>query len=188
MSHLVRATTFTCLIASAIVLAACGDRRQPAAPPVASSTVAAAPSESPASANRPAAKTVEKVAIEGLKTTPSGLQYKDLVEGTGPRPFMGATVKVNYVGKLANGTKFDSTEGQGPISFPIGKGRVIKGWEIGIGGGQEIDPMRVGGKRLLVIPPDLGYGSNAMGIIPPNSTLIFEVELLAAKSPSAFPR
>ena len=114
-----------------------------------------------------------------MKTTPSGLQYQDLVVGTGPHPLLGQKVRVYYTGWLTNGKVFDSTKGQGPLE--IGLNQVIKGWTIGIGGGKGIEPMRVGGKRKLIIPPELGYGSMGQLGIPANSTLIFEVELMGVK-------
>lgn len=108
------------------------------------------------------------------RTTESGLQITDLVVGEGEEAKAGQTVSVNYRGTLVNGKEFDSSYGRGPFSFPLGGGRVIKGWDEGVAG------MRVGGKRKLVIPPDLAYGSRgAGGVIPPDSTLIFEVELLS---------
>src|SRR5919201_4787166 len=118
-----------------------------------------------------------------LTTTPSGLGYVDLVEGTGPQPKPGDSVRVHYTGWLENGKKFDSShDRREPLVFPIGKGRVIKGWDEGVGS------MKVGGKRKLVIPAHLGYGDRgAGGVIPPGATLIFEVELLGITPGSACP-
>lgn len=105
--------------------------------------------------------------------TPSGLRITDLEIGTGAEAVSGEVVSVNYRGTLTNGKEFDSSYGRGPFQFPLGAGRVIKGWDEGVAG------MKVGGKRKLVIPPDLAYGSRgAGGVIPPDATLIFEVELL----------
>ena len=110
-------------------------------------------------------------------TTPSGLKYVDQVVGTGEAVVAGKTVNVHYTGWLENGKKFDSSVDRGqPFSFPLGAGRVIKGWDEGVQG------MKVGGKRKLTIPSDLGYGSRgAGGVIPANATLIFDVELLGVR-------
>ena len=107
-------------------------------------------------------------------TTASGLVFEELVVGTGNAAASGQKVSVHYTGWLTNGTKFDSSKDRGePFVFPLGKGHVIKGWDEGVAG------MRVGGKRELTIPPELGYGARgAGGVIPPNATLLFEVELL----------
>ena len=109
-------------------------------------------------------------------TTPTGLKYVDEVIGTGEKPRLGKTVVVHYTGTLTDGTKFDSSVDRGqPYEFRIGTGSVIRGWDEGI------LSMQVGGKRKLIVPPDLGYGAQVKSKIPPNSTLIFEVELLGVK-------
>lgn len=107
-------------------------------------------------------------------TLDSGLTYEDKVVGDGPEAKAGMDVVVHYTGWLENGTKFDSSLDRGqPFVFPLGARRVIAGWDEGVAG------MQVGGKRVLVIPAELGYGARgAGGVIPPNATLIFEVELL----------
>ena len=114
-------------------------------------------------------------------TTASGLQITDSTLGTGVSPKTGQTCVMHYTGWLyvngAKGKKFDSSVDRGqPFEFPIGTGRVIRGWDEGVAS------MKVGGKRTLIIPPALGYGANgAGGVIPPNATLIFDVELLGVK-------
>jgi peptidylprolyl isomerase len=109
--------------------------------------------------------------------TASGLEYEDIREGTGAAPQTGQTAVVHYVGTLTDGQKFDSSRDRGqPFSFPLGRGRVIQGWDEGVA------TMKVGGIRKLTIPPHLGYGAQgAGGVIPPNATLVFEVELLDVK-------
>jgi FKBP-type peptidyl-prolyl cis-trans isomerase FkpA len=110
-------------------------------------------------------------------TMPDGLTFTDDQVGTGAEAQAGKTVSVHYTGWLTDGTKFDSSRDRNqPFSFPLGRGQVIKGWDEGVAG------MKVGGKRTLTIPPDLGYGARgAGGVIPPNATLKFEVELLDVK-------
>lgn len=112
--------------------------------------------------------------LDNAITTPSGLKYIDTEVGTGASPTTGQTVKVHYTGTLTDGKKFDSSVDRGqPFSFKIGVGQVIKGWDEGVA------TMKVGGKRTLIIPPDLGYGERgAGGVIPGNATLLFDVELL----------
>jgi len=109
--------------------------------------------------------------------TPTGLRYVDLKVGEGPEARAGKLVEVHYTGWLENGTKFDSSlDRNEPFSFGLGEGNVIKGWDEGVAG------MKVGGKRKLTIPPNLGYGDQgAGGVIPPGATLIFEVELLGVQ-------
>jgi peptidylprolyl isomerase len=116
-----------------------------------------------------------------MTTTPSGLQYEDTVVGTGATPETGQICVMHYTGWLyqdgKKGAKFDSSHDRGkPFEFPIGTGRVIKGWDEGVAS------MKVGGKRTLIIPPALGYGARgAGGVIPPGATLMFDVELLGVK-------
>ena len=142
-----------CFVA-VLSLTACAEK--PSAPP-------AAPKETPAMP----ANTKEV-------TTASGLKYTDVVEGNGGSPKKGQTVVVHYTGTLTDGSKFDSSVDRNePFKFKIGVGMVIKGWDEGV------MSMKVGGKRRLVIPSELGYGARgAGGVIPPNATLIFDVELL----------
>lgn len=130
----------------------------------------------PLMAETPTPTSTKKVeASQNYVTTPSGLKYLDMVEGSGEAPQAGQTVTVHYTGTLENGSKFDSSRDRGnPFKFKLGGGQVIKGWDEGIAS------MKVGGRRQLVIPPELGYGSRGIGPIPPNSTLIFDVELLKA--------
>ena len=117
-----------------------------------------------------------EAAMANIITTADGLQIQDLTVGTGAEAKSGDTITVNYLGTLTNGTKFDSSyDRHQPFTTQIGVGQVIKGWDEGMVG------MKVGGKRKLIIPASLGYGSQDMGSIPPNSTLIFEVELLSVK-------
>lgn len=147
-------------------------------------TVATTPNPTPTAPSATAAGKTDG----NLKETPSGLKYQDLVVGEGSRPLLGQTVRLRYTGWTIDGIKFDSNQdGIKPaLELKLGKGEVIKGWEVGVGGGRGIEAMRVGGKRKLVIPPQLGYGSNPMGTIPPNSTLVFEIELIGIKGGNMF--
>ncbi len=113
----------------------------------------------------------------GVQQTKSGLQYIDMADGSGAAPTTGDKVTVHYTGYLLNGKKFDSSvDRKQPFTFVIGYGQVIKGWDEGVAS------MKIGGKRKLIIPVELGYGrQGAGGLIPPNSELIFDVELLGAK-------
>jgi len=109
--------------------------------------------------------------------TASGLEYVEIEAGTGAQAKAGDTVRVHYTGKFLDGKVFDSSVSRGePLEFPLGRGRVIKGWDEGIA------LMKVGGKATLTIPPQLAYGeSGAGGVIPPNATLLFDVELVGIK-------
>jgi peptidylprolyl isomerase len=120
------------------------------------------------------AQETQTMNLDNAVTTPSGLKYIDIIEGDGASPKTGQRVTVHYTGTLEDGTKFDSSKDRNsPFAFKIGVGQVIKGWDEGVA------TMKVGGQRTLIIPPELGYGSSgAGGVIPPNATLIFEVELL----------
>ena len=146
---------FTLLIALTTLVAACGNGTDSGDP-------AAEPPELP-----------RDVAAADYQTTGSGLQIFDFSEGSGDPAELGDVVRVNYTGWLrSDSTRFDSSIGRGPFEFRIGAGRVIQGWEEGVEG------MKVGGERQLVIPPELGYGSQGTGPIPGNATLIFEIEML----------
>ncbi|MDQ2855443.1 MAG: FKBP-type peptidyl-prolyl cis-trans isomerase [Acidobacteriota bacterium] len=118
-----------------------------------------------------------KVPMSSATTTPSGLTYVITQHGSGRQPVAGETVVVNYTGLLGSGVKFDSSLDHGkPFEFPLGAGRVIRGWDEGIA------KLHVGDQATLIIPPELGYGARgAGGVIPPNATLIFLVELVGIK-------
>lgn len=160
-----------------VVIAGCAKKESP--PPQQSQTTA---TQQPAEqAAIQAAAGIPKVSGDTI-TTPSGLKYVEIVVGTGDMPKTGQLVLAHYTGWLTDGTKFDSSRDRGqPFPFPIGQGRVIKGWDEGLAS------MKVGGRRLLVIPPDLGYGSRGAGggVIPPGATLVFDVELVGIQNPPA---
>ena len=117
------------------------------------------------------------VSIPSMTKTTSGLYTKDLVVGTGATAAAGYTARVNYTGWLINGTRFDTSEGKSPgyFEFLMNAGQVIKGWDEGVRG------MKVGGKRQLVIPPELAYGTGGSGAIPPNAILVFEISLVQVR-------
>lgn len=159
-------------------LAACAGSgtRTTTQPATTEATEAAPTSSTVGEESEPPASTEPAVADTfpaGVKETKK-LVVKDLKVGTGPEAAPGSTVVVQYTGWLVDGTKFDSSRDRGqPFSFPLGGGQVIKGWDEGVKG------MKAGGKRVLVIPADLGYGAQgAGGVIPPNATLVFVVELV----------
>ncbi len=159
---------------SAALAAACGgDDDAPGATPSPAGT-ATAGSPAPARTPTPAANaTPGPITLENPTVTASGLRYQDLVVGTGPAPQQGQRATVHYTGYFTDGRKFDSSLDRGqPFTFVLGVGQVIKGWDEGVA------TMNVGGKRLLYIPANLAYGSRGQGPIPPNTDLIFEVELL----------
>lgn len=173
------------VLAGALLTAASGcdqkdkEAANSAAPVSQSAPLDSAPAASPAGN---VSKVPDTTVIGGktvnLKSTASGLRYYDTKIGTGASPKTGQTVSVQYTGTLLDGTKFDSSYDHGgtPIDFPIGVGQVIKGWDEGV------PPMKVGGKRRLVIPSDLAYGANPpTPTIPANATLVFDIELVAVK-------
>jgi len=184
------------MLVAVLAFAACGDDSSTPDESAATPTEAAteAPTEAPTEAATPApmAKGDAGVKVSGKPGSapkievpkdgkaPAGLLYKDLKVGTGPEAAAGQTVGVQYSGALfANGEKFDASWDHGgePFEFALGQGMVIPGWDQGVAG------MKKGGRRLLVIPPELGYGPNGSGPIPANSTLVFVVDMEDIKSP-----
>ena len=158
-------------VVAALMLAGCAGSNSPSSS--AGGDTAAAPAPAPAATSAPAATTTPAPGGKVHKLA-SGLVYEDLVVGNGRMADPGMAVTVHYTGWLTDGTKFDSSlDRNQPFQFRLGAGQVIRGWDEGVKG------MRIGGKRKLTIPPDMGYGSaGAGGVIPPNATLVFEVELL----------
>lgn len=123
----------------------------------------------------PFASTLDVNLARMTKTT-TGLYFRDIEVGTGPVIRGKEDVKVHYTGWLSNGVKFDSNASEDqPLTVPLGRGRTIKGWDEGLQG------MRVGGRRQLVIPPELGYGSSRSGVIPPDAVLVFDIRVVSAK-------
>lgn len=142
---------------------------------VSASAMAAPPATK--KAPKPAKKMApKKTTTAKIVTKPSGLKIQDLRVGKGKMAMSGQSVTVNYRGTLTNGTMFDQSYGRGPFDFNLGAGQVIRGWDEGVAG------MREGGKRRLIVPSKLGYGETGTpsGPIPPNATLIFDVELIKA--------
>ena len=128
-----------------------------------------------ATAPAPAGFAAAPIDSSMMLSSPTGLQFRDLVVGHGAMVSAGNHVSVHYIGQLLNGQQFDANlPGSEPLVFQIGAHRVIPGWEEGVNG------MRVGGRRQLIIPPALGYGSHGTGPIPPNATLVFTIEVLSA--------
>lgn len=158
-------------VLAVLLLAGCAGSNGPTSQ--ASGDSAATPAEAPAAQPSAAAATTPTPGGK-LHKLASGLVYEDLVVGNGRMADPGMAAVVHYTGWLTDGTKFDSSHDRNqPFSFRLGAGQVIRGWDEGVKG------MRIGGKRKLTIPPDLGYGSaGAGGVIPPNATLVFEVELV----------
>ncbi len=161
-------TTLLLVLAVALLavfgLAGCGQQTQPAATQPAATE--------PAPVEEPAQQTEAHEFPEGVSDV-TELQTEDLAKGDGAVAEAGKTVTVNYTGWLTDGTKFDSSLDAGqPFTFGLGAGQVIPGWDKGVEG------MKVGGKRVLVIPADMGYGAQGTGPIPPNATLVFQVDLL----------
>jgi peptidylprolyl isomerase len=155
------------------LLAFSGNQGLAAQQPSKTSTAEKAAPSSKAGTSR--STTAHKASAQTI-TTSSGLKYRDLVVGKGPQPKDGETVVVDYTGRFTSGKIFDTSKGKQPFQFVLGRGQVIKGWDEGVA------TMHLGGKRKLVIPPDLAYGSQGYpGAIPPNSTLVFEVDLLKIK-------
>ncbi|MBI5058808.1 FKBP-type peptidyl-prolyl cis-trans isomerase [candidate division KSB1 bacterium] len=164
-------TVLAIALAAAVILTGCNEKKTAT---TTETTAPAATEKKMDAANTP----LPGVPVSGQPvTTPSGLKYYDMTPGTGASPATGQTCVMHYTGWTTDGKEFDSSVKRGqPFEFPIGQGRVIKGWDEGVAS------MKIGGKRKLVIPSELGYGARgAGGAIPPNATLVFDVELLGLK-------
>ena len=165
--------TFRMIIAltCAVLLAGCNENAQQSG---SASTTTTQATTTPGTTTPPAGEAAAPAAGGKMHKLASGLQYEDMNVGSGKMAEPGMNVSVHYTGWLTDGTKFDSSVDRGqPFKFQLGGGQVIRGWDEGVKG------MRIGGKRKLTIPPDMGYGANgAGGVIPPNATLVFDVELL----------
>jgi len=177
MSRTVRAWTIAGLLVILLIIASCGRNRETGEVPTESAPVesAATATNAPATeAHAAPAPTLTPIDEEKTVTTPAGLQYTETVPGSGPQPLAGDIVLVHYTGSLQDGAVFDSSYNRGePLRFVLGAGQVIPGWDAGIA------MMHEGGQAVLVIPPELAYGDKgASGVIPPNATLIFDVELV----------
>jgi FKBP-type peptidyl-prolyl cis-trans isomerase len=173
------------VVALVLVLVVCGCKSQQPETATSPTVTTDYPIESEVSESPEATEEVDAVDAARKLGTPtenevvsmdSGLEYIDVKVGEGAEANAGQMVSVHYTGWLVDGTKFDSSVDRGqPFEFPLGAGSVIKGWDEGVAG------MKIGGVRKLIIPSDMGYGSEGAGPIPPNSTLIFEVELLGVR-------
>ena len=172
MRQILLSISFMLLCVVVLVFAQVSGGKQESA--VAAHLTQTTPAATTATENNNLIASKKKMSDANVVTTPSGLKYIDIKEGTGATPKTGQTVSVHYTGTLEDGTKFDSSRDRGqPFKFKLGQGQVIKGWDEGL------STMKVGGERKLIIPPDLGYGARgAGGVIPPNATLNFDVELL----------
>lgn len=164
---------FVSMVSAAMVMAQTGSAQSSSASQTSSPAAKTGTSKTASATPKPATS-----AAVPWTTTGSGLKYRDVVVGKGPVPKPGDDILVNYTGKFTNGKVFDSSlsPGRGPFELHLGRGEVIKGWDEGL------STMHVGGKRKLMIPPELAYGARGYpGAVPPNSTLIFDVELLKIK-------